>query len=96
MRALVCLSLAAAATALTARVPDDAAAARGAYAPVRINKPALADEALRLRGGEKHSLSLKGASPMVKTCAFFASLDALLLGYDIGVVSARRASSRTC
>ena len=24
---------------------------------------------------------------MVKTCAFFASLDALLLGYDIGVVS---------
>ena len=41
----------------------------------------------RLRGGEKHSLSLKGASKMVKTCAFFASLDALLLGYDIGVVS---------
>jgi sugar porter (SP) family MFS transporter len=30
---------------------------------------------------------LKGASPLVKTCAFFASLDALLLGYDIGVVS---------
>ena len=25
--------------------------------------------------------------PQVKTCAFFASLDALLLGYDIGVVS---------
>ena len=24
---------------------------------------------------------------MVRTCAFFASLDALLLGYDIGVVS---------
>ena len=42
---------------------------------------------LLLRGGDKHSLSLKGASPMVKTCAFFASLDALLLGYDIGVVS---------
>ena len=47
------------------------------------DKPLL----LRLRGGDKHSLSLKGASKMVKTCAFFASLDALLLGYDIGVVS---------
>jgi sugar porter (SP) family MFS transporter len=42
----------------------------------------------RLRGGDgSHSLSLKGAPPLVKTCAFFASLDALLLGYDIGVVS---------
>lgn len=32
-------------------------------------------------------MSLEGASPTVKTCALFASLDALLLGYDIGVVS---------
>ena len=45
------------------------------------------EKLLLLRGGDKHSLSLEGASPMVKTCAFFASLDALLLGYDIGVVS---------
>jgi len=40
----------------------------------------------RLRGGSG-AVSLSGASKMVRTCAFFASLDALLLGYDIGVVS---------
>jgi len=44
------------------------------------------DALTRLRGGSG-SISLSGASPMVRTCAFFASLDALLLGYDIGVVS---------
>ena len=47
----------------------------------------MASRMLRLRGGDQHSLSLDGASRMVKACAFFASLDALLLGYDIGVVS---------
>ena len=48
-----------------------------AAAPQRVNA---------LRGGSG-TVSLQGASRMVKTCAFFASLDALLLGYDIGVVS---------
>ena len=48
--------------------------------------PRNAATLLRLRGGSG-SLSLQGASPLLKQCAFFASLDALLLGYDIGVVS---------
>ena len=41
--------------------------------------------ACRLRGGS--GLSFAGASPFVLKCAGFAALDALLLGYDIGVVS---------
>ena len=48
-----------------------------AAAPQRVNA---------LRGGSG-TVSLQGASRMVKTCAFFASLDALLLGYDIGCIS---------
>ena len=42
--------------------------------------------ALQLRGGSG-GISFAGASPFVLTCAAFAALDALLLGYDIGVVS---------
>ena len=68
------------------------AAAFGPSQPLPT-KPALArqkspaiDRLHKLRGGSG-KVSLKGASPMVRTCAFFASLDALLLGYDIGVVS---------
>ena len=65
---------------------------KGAVPKPALWKPTLAVDNLkvnpslaRLRGGSG-GISFAGASPFVLTCAGFAALDALLLGYDIGVV----------
>ena len=71
------------ATSLAAATKPALAPRRSPSAPPPI---AAAQRVNALRGGSG-TVSLQGASRMVKTCAFFASLDALLLGYDIGVVS---------
>ena len=52
----------------------------------RLRRTPAREDALRLRGGIGE-LSIKGAPPFVRTCAMFAGMDSLLLGYDIGCIS---------
>ncbi len=68
--------------------PHTPATTTNSRSPVLLlAKPSVAKAATAPPPHNEHSLALANAPPFVLTCAFFAALDALLLGYDIGVVS---------